>query len=103
MLSDLFVLFALAVILSIWWRGQGVREIALKAVEAHCQEMNVQWLDQHVALRGFWLKRNTKGRLCGWRAYKFEFSSTGDERYEGRVVLLGREVESIQLQAHRLH
>jgi hypothetical protein len=103
MIADLFVIAIFAAILGVWWKGQGAREIALRAVEDHCREMDVQWLDQHVALRGFWLKRNHQGRLCGWRSYKFEFSSTGEERYEGKVILLGRAVESVQLQAHRLH
>ena len=103
MLSDLVILTLLAAVLCLWWKGQGAREAAQRAVKQHCRDMDVQWLDQHVALRGFWFKRNQRGRLCGWRAYRFEFSSTGDERYEGRVVMLGREVESIQLQPHRLH
>ena len=103
MLADLFLIFIVVTVLCLWWKAQGAREIALRAVKEHCQQMDVQWLDQHVALRGFWFKRNREGRLCGWRAYRFEFSSTGDERYEGRVILLGRQVESIELQPHRLH
>ena len=59
--------------------------------------MDLFLLDEYVALNGQWLKRDEHGKLKVWRSYQFEFSSTGDERYAGKAIMLGRQVLSIQL------
>lgn len=101
-LGDLVVL-TLATLAAIhFWRGYGVREVALAATRRYCREHGLQLLDDSVALRALWFKRNPRGALCLWRAYYFEFASTGDERYPGKTVTLGKIVESIQVAPHRL-
>lgn len=85
-----------------WWQSQKIKEIALVYTRRQCKELDLQLLDDNINLRGFWLKRNAQGRMSIWRSYNFEFSSTGDERYRGRVVTLGRRVTDIDLQPHRL-
>jgi len=79
------------------------REIAFIAVKVYCQKMDVLLLDEYVALNGQWLKRDDDGKFKAWRSYQFEFSSTGEERYNGRVILLGRRVITIQLDPYRMH
>lgn len=94
--------FAVLSAASLWaWSAQGIREIALRATIDYCASTEVQLLDQNVSLRGLWFKRDQQGKLRVWRAYNFEFSSTGDERYQGRTVLLGRIVQNISLAPHR--
>lgn len=78
------------------------REIAFIAAKAHCQKMNLFLLDEYVALNGQWLKRDEQGKVKAWRSYQFEFSSTGDERYNGKVIMLGKKVLSIQLEPYRI-
>lgn len=102
-LTDILVFSLIAVFLMLGWNAQGVKQIALSATKAHCKKMDVLLLDDGIALRGFWIKRNRAGKLCLWRSYDFEFTSTGDERYAGTIILLGRMVEDIQLQPHRLN
>ncbi|MCR8924068.1 DUF3301 domain-containing protein [Dasania sp. GY-MA-18] len=102
-LGDLLLLAAFITLLVYWWRAQGVKQQAFAAVKKHCKEMDVQLLDEGVALRGFWCKRDEQGRLKLWRSFVFEFSSTGNERYQGRVIMLGQEIEKIELQPHRLN
>lgn len=102
-LADLATLTLLVAGVLYWWRAQGVRELAVNAVRAYCRAAEVQWLDETVALRGFWLKRNPKGRFCIWRSYNFEFTDTGEQRHQGRIILLGRQVEAIQLKPDWLH
>ena len=101
-LGDIFiaVLFALAVIAV--WRGIAVREMAHSAVKRHLKGLDLQLLDENVALRGFWFKRNDGRELCAWYSYSFEFSSTGDERYRGMIVVLGGRVTHIELEPYRL-
>ena len=86
-----------------WWQAQGIKQQAYQAVKKYCREMELQLLDEGVVLRGFWFKRNAKGKLKMWRAYHFEFSSTGNERYRGRVIMLGLDVEKLELEPHRIN
>lgn len=102
-LADLFWIFIFILVVVHLWNAQGIKQLAHIAVKKHCDEMDVQLLDEGIVLRGFWLKRNARGSVRIWRSYHFEFSSTGDERYQGSIVLLGDEVEAVQLQAHRMH
>jgi len=85
-----------------WWSAQGVKQIALRAARMHCKEMDVQMLDDCVVLHRFWFKRDASGTMRVWRSYLFEFASTGDARYHGRVILLGRRVLAVQLEPHRI-
>lgn len=102
-LSDVALLLLFAGVAFWWWRGSAVKESALRAARAHCQSFEVQLLDESVVLRGFWFKRDAGGVLRVRRSYEFEFTSTGDERYHGCIVMLGQLLESIQLQPHRLN
>ena len=100
-LTDLFLLTLVAGVIYIWYKGLAVRERALKAVESYCNKLDLQLLDQNVSLRAFWLKRDDRGRLAPWRRYQFEFTTTGDQRYRGQVVLLGNRLEGITSEAHK--
>ena len=101
-LLDLFWLMLIAGAVMFRYRGLAVRERALVAVRKHCDQMDLQLLDQTVALRSLWLQRDSSGRLRLRRRYNFEFTSTGAERYLGQVVFLGNQLESVETQAHRL-
>ncbi|MDO3381325.1 DUF3301 domain-containing protein [Gilvimarinus algae] len=105
-MSDLTVViwcFALIAIGYYWWRALQTKDLAFAAAVRHCREMDVQMLDQSVYLRRLWFKRNSSGALSLWRAFYFEFTSTGEDRYSGRVIMLGRRIEAIQLDPHRVH
>lgn len=99
---ELFFIILLVVIGLYWSNAMKAREIALYAVKNHCQQMDVQLLDEYVALNGLWPKRDDQGKLKAWRSYQFEFSSTGDERYNGKVVMLGMKILSIQLDPYKI-
>lgn len=101
--EDLIAVFAFGALLWLWWNAQGAKQRALQATRAYCKQVHVQLLDDAVALRGFWLKRDNSGRWRTWRSYNFEFTSTGFERYSGRIILLGHRVEHIYLEPHRLN
>ncbi len=102
-LSDVLWLGFFLAACGYWWQAQGIKQQALQAVKSHCQEMEVQLLDDGIVLRGFWLKKDRTGMLRVWRSYLFEFTSTGEQRYGGRIILLGRHVETVQLDPYRLH
>jgi hypothetical protein len=99
---DLFLIALLLCIGFYWSNAMKAREVAFRAVKTYCHEMDLLLLDEYVALDGQWLKRDEHGKLKAWRSYQFEFSSTGDERYTGKAVMLGRQVISIQLQPYKV-
>ncbi len=99
---NLFFICMLLLIGYYWSISMKAREVAFKAAVAHCHKMDVMLLDDYVALNGQWLKRDGQGKVKVWRSFLFEFSSTGDERYHGKVVMLGGMVLSVQLEAHRI-
>ena len=102
-LGDVLVFCLFIILLMLWWNAQGVKQVALDATRAYCKKMDVQLLDDGVVLRGFWLKRDNRGSIRLWRSYNFEFTSTGNDRYAGQIILLGRLVENIHLEPHRLN
>ncbi len=101
MLDDLILIALLLGAYGYWFNGQQVKEIALKAVRKNCLNMEVQMLDEYVALNRIRLKRDHMGKIRLQRTFLFEFSSTGNERYNGVCIMLGRRVESIQMEPHR--
>ncbi len=101
MLDDLILIALLLAVTLYWFNGQQAKEVALKAVRVHCLNLDVQMLDEYVALSSIRLKRDHTGKMRLWRTFLFEFSSTGDERYNGICMMQGRRVESIQMEPYR--
>lgn len=102
-LSDIVLIAAISLVLMYWWQTRGLKEIAYQNARAHCAKMGVELLDQAVFLRKFWFKRDDNGTLKGWRSYYFEFTTDGETRYMGRIILLGPQVTHIELEPHRLN
>lgn len=96
-------LMLLAVVVFYWMNALRVKDAAFSAAQKHCEMMEVQFLDQSVYLKRIWFKRNEQGQLCLWRDFYFEFTVNGDDRYFGRVTMLGRKITTVQLDPHRLH
>ncbi len=103
MFTELILIVLLLLLYLYWSDAQQTREIALRATRAHCQKMQVQMLDDYVALNALWLKKDGNGKLLPWRSYLFEFSSTGMERYNGRIIMLGRRIQSIRMEPYRIN
>ena len=102
-ISAILWLTLLSLVVFYWVHALRTKEVALKVAEKHCEEMEVQFLDQSVYLKRLWFKRNDVGHLSLWREFYFEFTVSGDDRYFGRVTLLGKKITAVQLDPHRLH
>lgn len=102
-LSSVFWLVLIVLVVYYWRRALIAKEYAFAAAQRHCTSMQVQLLDQSVYLRRLWFKRNERGQLSLWRAFYFEFTVMGDDRYFGRVVMLGSRVSEVQLEAHKFN
>lgn len=102
-LNALFWLLVLGLFIYYSWRAFQAKDLAFAAARRHCKEMQVQMLDQTVYLRRLWIKRDSRGRPGLWRAFHFEFTVTGGDRYFGRVLMLGRHIQRVELEPHRLN
>lgn len=100
-LSNLFWLFVLGFAVWYWWRAKAIKDSVLTAAKRYCGTMDVMLLDDAVYLRGLWFKRDPQGRIRVWRRFLFDFTATGEERYTGRVIMLGQRIEHMELEPHR--
>ncbi len=100
--ADLLLILLLAALVGFWLDSLRTLETARKAGKRACQSAGVQFLDDTVSATALALGRNTQGQLAIRRTYRFEFSDTGDNRLEGRLILLGARVESVVMDPYRL-
>lgn len=102
MLNDIILITLLLAGFWYWYKFQQVKELALAATLNHCRAVDVQMLDDYIAVNGLRLIRDKSGKLQIQRTFMFEFSSTGAERYNGKIVMLGLRVESIYMEPYRI-
>ena len=100
-LNNLFWLFLAGFAAWYWWRAKAIKDFVLQEARRYCKTMDVELLDDAVYLRGLWFKRDDQGRLRVWRRFLFDFTSTGEERYTGRVIMLGTRILNMELEPHR--
>ena len=93
-------ILVLALALLFWADSLRARERALAAGRAACQRYGVQLLDETVAASALRLARDGDGRLRIRRVFAFEFSDTGNNRRHGSVVILGAEVQDLELEPY---
>ncbi len=99
---EIFLIMLFVVAFLYWQAGQKVKEVAWLATQRYCQKMELQMLDGYIAFHKLSLKKDAQGRLHLLRLYVFEFSSTGAERYNGTISMLGQRVESIQPDPYKM-
>src|SRR5512135_3468116 len=88
--------------IAFWVDTLRARERALAAGRRACARYGVQLLDETVQFSRLRLARDEDGRLRLRRTYTFEFSETGDNRRHGAIVMLGGELQDLQLEPYRL-
>lgn len=86
----------------LWVDSLRARERAVAAGRAACGRYRVQFLDDTVSFSRLALARDDDGRLRLKRTYTFEFTETGDNRRQGAIVMLGAELQDLQLEPYRL-
>ncbi len=101
-LSDLFPIFLLALVGYYWWCTKGIKEAALRAARSYCEKMDVQLLDESIVLRNMRPRLGQRHLVELQRRYQFEFTTTGEQRYLGEILLVGNRISRINLDPHRL-
>jgi hypothetical protein len=94
------VLIAAGVFL--WVDSLRARERAVQAGRTACQRYDLQFLDETVSFTKLRLARDREGQLKIARTYTFEFSDTGNNRRHGAIVMLGGELQDLQLEPYRI-
>lgn len=96
-MPTLWALLIIALAFWFWSDSLRARERVLRACRLACQQLEVQLLDQTVALSKLRLGRNSQGRWHLRRLYAFEFSTDGVQRYQGRAALHGKVMQYVHL------
>ncbi len=96
-MTELIVLLLLGAAIWVVSDGLKARETAHAAARRACEQAGVQFLDDTVSQSGMRLARDGEGRATLERLFRFEFSTTGDDRQQGRVRLLGGRVQEVNL------
>ena len=85
-----------------WTASRAASERATAIGKQLCEKAGVQWLDQSVHQIKLSLARDSNGRLHWKRAYRYEYSHGGEDRYSGTITLLGLKalswIEPIRIQ-----
>ena len=95
-MNTFLFLIILGLLVWFWQDSLRHREYAIQQCKNACKEMELQLLDQTIALRSISLKRDSKNTLKFMRRYTFEFSINGIDRYKGYIVLHGGNIEHTQ-------
>jgi uncharacterized protein DUF3301 len=82
--------------------GLRVRERAIRIAKEACRMHGLQFLDYTVQGARTRFARDAQGHTRLRRTYLFEFSDDGIGRRAGSVVMLGAQLESLQLEPYRL-
>jgi hypothetical protein len=86
----------------LWLDSLRARERAVQAGRTACQRYDLQFLDETVSFTKLRLARDREGQLKIARTYTFEFSDTGNNRRHGAIVMLGGELQDLQLEPYRM-
>jgi Protein of unknown function (DUF3301) len=86
----------------LWLDSLRARERAVRAGRAACERYALQFLDDTVSFARLRLGRDPDGQLRIKRTYTFEFSDTGNNRRHGAIVMLGADLQDLQLEPYRL-
>jgi hypothetical protein len=86
----------------LWLDSLRARERAVQAGRRACERYDLQFLDDTVSFTRIRLRRGEDGQLKIARTYTFEFSDTGNNRRHGAIVMLGGELQDLQLEPYRV-
>ncbi|UUM29894.1 DUF3301 domain-containing protein [Vibrio japonicus] len=99
MIGDLLAILILALVCFLFWQQRRQAELAKLIASRKCEQLNLQLIS--VALKGH--KMKTPDGLWRWHSiYQFEFSSLGDDCYQGTLIMQGFHLAKINIPPHRM-
>jgi len=92
-----FFLIIIVLLAWFWYAGAQAHDQAVLAARRACERNGQQLLDQTVLLERMRPRRGRDGQMRLRREYSFEFSTGGELRNQGVVVLFGGRVVDLHL------
>lgn len=97
MVSDVLLIILMVAAASYWLNAMRSKEIAREAGKRACIKYDVSFLDDTVVIEKVRFRRNQNGQLSLYREYRFEFTSSGDNRCKATLTMLGDRVLDIDM------
>jgi hypothetical protein len=97
---DIAAIVLVAAGIFFWIDSLRARERAVAAGRSACQRYSLQFLDDTVSFSRLRLGRDDEGQLKLARTYTFEFSDTGNNRRHGAILMLGGELQDVQIEPY---
>ncbi len=95
-MNTLSGILGISLIIWFWLDSARAREFAVAICSKACEQREVQFLDQTVALRRLGISWTVNGiRLR--RTYRFDFSEEGLARHSGHIVMVGTQLQEFSL------
>ncbi|MEO5702372.1 MAG: DUF3301 domain-containing protein [Gammaproteobacteria bacterium] len=91
------LLILAALVVWFWLDSMRMREVAVRMGAEACQRHDVQFLDDTVSLHRLSLYRDGRGHVQIRRTYQFDFSESGENRRRAYIVMLGAQLEVLQM------
>ena len=99
-LSFFFWSSLVVALIGFWWQSDKIRGFAYGHALKYCREQGLQLLDQSLVLVGVKPLRGESGGLHLRRRYRFEFATTGETRYRGRIEMAGPRLLRLEVDPH---
>lgn len=87
-LWDVILFFLFILLVAYWWRSSEQKTFAINQAKHYCQDRQLQLLDQTLQFKKLQFHRfKHQLKLC--RVYEFDFSTNGQDRHQGEILLSG--------------
>lgn len=96
MLNALVWIIVIGLLTAFWLNSARAREMATEIARTLCQRRGLQFLDETVSLQRMGIRWTANG-LRLRRMFRFDFSVEGMGRRTGWLILLGTDVEQLEL------
>ena len=100
--EEIIVGLLLAGLIWFWLASLRAKELAMGIAKHLCSRAQVMLLDDSVALKAVSLARNRQGSMSFKRVFRFEFASDGQQRYQGKIIMLGIDIVGSEMDAYRI-
>lgn len=100
-LIDIILCFLLVSLAILLWQNFKIRELAFQRAKQRCQALDLQILDESV-FGISWRPTYYQGQPRIKRRYRFFFTTTGEQRYQGEIELVGKQQTHIHFEPHRI-
>lgn len=98
-MSTISVILLIGALIWFWLDSARARELAVGICSESCNRAQLQFLDQTVALRRLGIRWTPQG-IRVRRTFQFDYSEEGEGRHQGRITLVGIQLEAFSFETH---